>query len=213
MRSAYYLVRFFFVGLAIWISSYDNTPFDGAVANLRSHNIQELPRIADLHLQRQLSPGSQNGGTTVDEHAAEHPKLFMAISSIHIEKGTFSVFIIIAFIIVLKQIIEALYTLTNETPFYVMVTKIEEELMIVGTSSFLFKVILNTTSFENNEWAYPLEFGEILVPLIAFSYCGLGILLIIISLRQCYVWSRAHNLKVLEILDDYYQSTKSIWFR
>ena len=74
----------------------------------------------------------------------------------------------------------------HETPFHVMVKNIEEELMIVGTSSFIFKVVLNTTDFGTNEWAYPLEFGEVLVPLIAFSYCAIDIFLIVIFLKQCY---------------------------
>jgi uncharacterized membrane protein len=134
------------------------------------------------------------------------------MSAIHVARGTFAIFIIIAFIMGLKQIIEALYAFTQDTPFYEMVGKIEEELMLVGTSSFLFKVILNTTNFGENEWAYPLEFAEMLVPILAFSYCGLGVYVILISLKQCYTWSRAHNLKVLEILDDYFEATKSIYF-
>lgn len=150
---------------------------------------------------------------TVNEHASGHPALFLALSAIHIEMGTYAVFIIIGFILVLKNVIEGLASFTEDTPFAGMVSQIEEELMIVGTSSFLFKVVLNTTDFGSNEWAYPLEFAEILVPLIAFSYCGAGILLIIISLKQCYTWSRAHNLKSMEVLDDYFEATKTWYFR
>jgi hypothetical protein len=135
------------------------------------------------------------------------------MSAIHVEIGTYAVFVIIGIIILLKQLIQLLMALTEDTPFAGMIGKIEEELMIVGSSSFMFKVVLNTTTFSTNKWAYPLEFAEILVPLIAFSYCGLGIILILISLEQCYAWSRAHNLKTLEILDDYLNSTKSIFFR
>jgi hypothetical protein len=154
-----------------------------------------------------------------DDHAAGsgheaggHPSLFEALSAIHVEIGTYSVLVIIGFIIILKQILETLYTFTHESAFHGMVKKIEEELMIVGSSSFIFKVVMNTTTFSTNRWAYPLEFGEVLVPLIAFSYCFVGIFLVIVSLKQCYTWSRAHNLKVMEILDDYLTESKSWWF-
>jgi len=146
-------------------------------------------------------------------HSAGHPSLFEALSAIHIEIGTYSVLVIIGFIILLKQIIETLYAFTHESPFHGMVKKIEEELMIVGSSSFIFKVVLNTTTFGRNEWAYPLEFGEVLIPLVAFSYCGIGIFMIMCSFKQCYTWSRAHNLAVMEILDDYFTASKTWFFR
>eukprot|EP01032_Pedospumella_encystans_P021844 gene21844-24770_t len=146
-------------------------------------------------------------------HSAGHPSLFEALSAIHIEIGTYSVLVIIGFIIILKQIIETLYAFTHESPFHGMVKKIEEELMIVGSSSFIFKVVLNTTTFGKNDWAYPLEFGEVLIPLVAFSYCGIGIFMIMCSFKQCYTWSRAHNLAVMEILDDYYTASKTWFFR
>jgi len=149
----------------------------------------------------------------VTEHASGHPTLFKALSAIHIEMGTYAMFIIIGFIILLKQMTEALYAFTQDTPFYEMVGKIEEELMIVGTSSFILKVVVNTTDFATNEWAYPIEFAEILVPLIAFSYCAIGVLVILISLKQCYAWSRANNLKSLEILDDYFEASKRMYFK
>lgn len=174
-----------------------------------------LRSVGTAEKSRALSggAGTDDHSGLVNEHAAGHPALFLALSAIHIEIGTYAVFIIIGFILVLKHIIEGLASFTEDTPFSGMVSQIEEELMIVGTSSFLFKVILNTTNFGTNEWAYPLEFAEILVPLIAFSYCGLGILVIFISLKQCYSWSRAHNLKALEILDDYFEATRTFYFR
>jgi hypothetical protein len=148
----------------------------------------------------------------ISEHSSGHPTLFKALSAIHVEMGTFAVFIIIGFIILIKQLVEALYAVTQDTPFYEMVGKIEEELMIVGTSSFILKVVINTTDFGNNEWAYPIEFAEILVPLIAFSYCAIGVLIILISLQQCYAWSRANNLKSMEIMDDYFEASKRLSF-
>jgi len=95
-----------------------------------------------------------------------------------------------------------------------MLTLIEEELMIVGVSSFTFKILSNTyIDFSNNTWYYPLEFGELLIPILAFSYCMMGIILIITSLSQVYRWNRAHHMRVVEILDDYFQLSGTIMFR
>jgi hypothetical protein len=174
--------------------------------------------------QRLLSIGTQSeevvhhGNSTGTEdhttgHIGGHPSLFQALSAIHVESGTYSIFIIVAFIMILKQLIHAVHALTHDTPFYEMISKIEEELMLVGASAFIFKVILNTTDFGSVEWAYPLEFAETLVPILAFSYCGLGIYVVLISLKQCYTWSRAHNLKVPEILDQYFEATKQPYFK
>lgn len=213
--------RSLFISLLIVVTVWLNFGPDISIDSryLRHHEYHQ--RGIDRHLSESTfggdphppaeDPGGHDNG--LSEHAAGHPSLFKALSAIHIEIGTYSIFIIIGIIVLLKQMIEALYKLTHDTAFSGMVGKIEEELMIVGSSSFIFKVILNTTNFGENKWAYPVEFAEILVPLIAFSYCGLGIVIILISLKQCYSWSRAHNLKVWEILDDYFEASKTLYFR
>ena len=215
----------YLVVLAVFMVSAFITSKDYSGSHLRT-NAEPSHILFDTNPSRSLaggSPASNTTDTTNDDHgtddhpstghSAGHPSLFEALSAIHIEIGTYSVLVIIGFIIILKQIIETLYAFTHESPFHGMVKKIEEELMIVGSSSFIFKVVLNTTTFGKNDWAYPLEFGEVLIPLVAFSYCGIGIFMIMCSFKQCYTWSRAHNLAVMEILDDYYTASKTWFFR
>lgn len=222
--------------LAVFVFSAYLTSYGSDGSNLRANtnvapfvtNIQRAsPFLETVYFSRLLADDHHNdtiGGDNSTEphsdddhpstgHEAGHPSLFEATSAIHVETGTYAVLVIIGFIILLKQIIEALYAFTHESPFHGMVKKIEEELMIVGSSSFIFKVVLNTTTFGSNAWAYPLEFGEVLIPLVAFSYCGIGIFLIMCSFKQCYTWSKAHNLKLMEILDDYYTASKTWYFR
>lgn len=220
--------------LAVFVFSAYLTQNANDGAHLRANtppvtNIQRAsPFLETVHYSRFLSDDGHHNETsggdnstephTDDEHPSTgheggHPSLFEATSAIHVETGTYAVLVIIGFIILLKQIIEALYAFTHESPFHGMVKKIEEELMIVGSSSFIFKVVMNTTTFASNAWAYPLEFGEVLIPLVAFSYCGIGIFLIMCSFKQCYTWSKAHNLKLMEILDDYYTASKTWFFR
>jgi hypothetical protein len=178
---------------------------------LANHNLHQLGSYPVEEKPQGVDHSEGDDELVTQEHG--HPTLFKALSAIHVEIGTYAVFIIIGFIIIMKQMMELLLSITEDTPFAGMISKIEEELMIVGTSSFIFKVILNTTNFAQERWAYPLEFAEILVPLISFSYCGLGLVLVLISLEQCFAWSRAHNLKTLEVLDDYLSASKSMFFR
>lgn len=57
-----------------------------------------------------------------------------------------------------------------------------------------------------------MEYADLLVPIFSFTYCGIGLLLIIMSMWQSKVWSNAHNLHVLEILDNYYGSrSPTLW--
>ena len=144
----------------------------------------------------------------------DHPSLFQAVSHLNQEIGSFSIIIIVGFVFILKKIFDALHHYTYDTSFRPMLTLIEEELMIVGVSSFTFKILSNTyIDFSNNTWYYPLEFGELLIPILAFSYCMMGIILIITSLSQVYRWNRAHHMRVVEILDDYFQLSGTIMFR
>ena len=143
-----------------------------------------------------------------------HPSLFQAVSHLDQQIGSFSILIIIGFVFILRKIFDTLHYYTYDTSFRPMLTLIEEELMIVGVSSFTLKILSNTyIDFTNNTWYYPLEFGELLIPILAFSYCMMGVILIITSLSQVYRWNRAHHMKVVEILDDYFQLSRTIMFR
>ena len=46
---------------------------------------------------------------------------------------------------------------------------------------------------------------DILVPLFSFAYCGLGIMLILNSIKISTLWSQAYHLSLTEALDHYYK--------
>eukprot|EP01034_Spumella_vulgaris_P035430 gene35430-43685_t len=127
--------------------------------------------------------------------------------------GTISIIIIIVAILCIQSVFHALHAFTHETSFRHMVTQIENELMIVGCSAFIFKVIVNTTSFLDSHWAHALEFAELLIPVMSFCYCLTGVLLIVMALNVCDLWSKAYHLKLIELIDDYLNKSKSLLFR
>jgi hypothetical protein len=144
----------------------------------------------------------------------DHPSLFQAVSHLNQQIGSVSIIIIVGFVFILRKTFDTLHYHTYDTSFRPMLTLIEEELMIVGVSSFTLKILSNTyIDFTDSTWYYPLEFGELLIPILAFSYCMMGIILIITSLSQVYRWNRAHHMRVVEILDDYFQLSGTIMFR
>lgn len=97
--------------------------------------------------------------------------------------GTVSILIVIVSVIATEAAFESMNHMTAETPFAELVVAIENELMIVGSMAFLFKIIINLTSFINSEWLLALEYADLLVPVITFSRCFIGIGLIYMSIK------------------------------
>ncbi len=62
-------------------------------------------------------------------------------------------------------------------------------------------------------YLFPSPPPDLLVPIFSFSYCGIGLILIIMSIRQCDSWSKAYHLKLLDVLDVYFDHTETRTFR
>jgi hypothetical protein len=48
---------------------------------------------------------------------------------------------------------------------------------------------------------------------MSFCYCLTGVLLIVMALNVCDLWSKAYHLKLIELIDDYLNKSKSWVFR
>mmetsp|Transcript_12320 Transcript_12320/g.16923 ORF Transcript_12320/g.16923 Transcript_12320/m.16923 type:complete len:799 (+) Transcript_12320:68-2464(+) len=120
-------------------------------------------------------------------------------------------FLIVAVIItvVIVTIVEntflLLLKLTDDTPYSEMIIVIERELMNVGFSALLFKVVCNNTHFLDHDWFFALELSDVLVPFYVFCSCTVGIAMVLTAMRQCFIWSKAYHLQLNEILDEYQQ--------
>eukprot|EP01032_Pedospumella_encystans_P007663 gene7663-9168_t len=118
--------------------------------------------------------------------------------------GTVSVIIIVFAVQMVEYFFHLLHTFTHDTPFHRMVQSIEKELMVVGFTAFMFKILVDTTHFLDLDWFHALEYADILVPIFSFSYCGLGLMLILNSVRISNLWSQAYHLTLIEMLNGYY---------
>jgi hypothetical protein len=51
------------------------------------------------------------------------------------------------------------------------------------------------------------------VPIFSFAYCGLGLILIALSVHQCDLWSKAYHMKLLELLDEFFDYSETFRFK
>lgn len=155
--------------------------------------------------------------------------LFGSLVSIDVVQGTVAIFIIVFAVLLVEKIFHGLHSITHDTPFQDMVSAIEKELMIVGCMAFAFKIIINTTSFLDASWLHALEYAgslwsplpdhfflsyflcficklDLVIPIVSFCFCGQGLFLILMSIYQCNIWSKAFHLHLEEIMDEYFNA-------
>lgn len=139
------------------------------------------------------------------------PSLFGIVSHLSAGIGTASVILVVAAVLCVEYAFHVLHELTYDTPFEHLVPSVEKELMLVGFTAFIFKIVVTVEGNFDQDWYHALEYADILVPLFSFSYCALGLVLIVKTVRQCDAWSKAYHVKLMELLDDYLDATDS-WF-
>lgn len=156
------------------------------------------------------SASSHTGNSTV--HGCEHAvPIFGALGHVEPMEGTASFLLIIGLIIFTEFLTEAMESMSKDTPFQKMIYNIEKELMTIGFMSFMFKIFMDKIELPE-VWKLPLEFSDTVIPMVTFSFCLQGILLVFMSLSQSKVWGRAYNVKLVEIVHDYHEvMKKSTW--
>ena len=126
---------------------------------------------------------------------------------------TIMIIIIVSSVLAIEHAFIIFRKLTNETPFRYIISAVEQELMVVGFTAFLFKILFNNNNFLTSEQYISLEFADILVPVFSISNCILGIFLIFASLFQCDIWSKAFHLQLEQLLEEFMDLLKRRNFR
>jgi hypothetical protein len=115
-----------------------------------------------------------------------------------------SILIVIASVVLLNVLLHNLFKITYDTPFESLLWNIEHELMIVGFTAFIFKIVGNLYLGMPHDWHAALEYADILVPIVAFVFCFQGLLLIVMTIVQTSMWSKGYHLLLEELLDKFY---------
>jgi hypothetical protein len=175
-------------------------------------------------------------GTTTSHSSAAESSLFGIISELDPVIGTVAFIIIVAAVLFVEFLFGGLHVMAHDTPFQHLIPAVEKELMIAGCTAFVFKIIVNATNQGlSHKWLLGLEYAgkrksvsiclfclfmlifflslDLVVPVFSFIYCALGIILIALSVHQCGIWSKAYHMKLLELLDDFFDYTETFRFR
>lgn len=133
--------------------------------------------------------------------------LFGALDNLSVDIATLSIIVIVFFVLAVELAFHYLGHITHDTPFESMIHSIEKELMIVGVMAFTFKIILTLEAdILPIKWIIGLEFADLLVPVTAFFFCFQAILLIIMCIKQCELWSKGYHVLLDELLSDFYKT-------
>lgn len=93
-------------------------------------------------------------------HCGEHePILFGAYAVYYFTTGEFfvMVLVVIGFVLLVEFLFHVFHFLTHESPFDKMIIAVEKELMTVGFTAFIFKIIINSTHVLKSEWLHAFE--------------------------------------------------------
>jgi hypothetical protein len=143
-----------FIGLVFGACSYAINQFGERVR----YNTSEESFVRDDYI---LSRPRYSSST---DDAAAHFSLFGGITGLEIVVATVSIIIIVCAVQLVEYFFHMLHVITHDTPFYEMIQSIEKELMVVGFTAFMFKILVNTTSFLVLNWFHALEYaGKLLV--------------------------------------------------
>ena len=136
--------------------------------------------------------------------------LFGAADYLPLKSGACSMLIVVAAVIATEAGFEALNHVTHDSPFEDLIHAIENELMIVGFMAFLLKIVLNLTTIPS-DWLLSLEYADLVVPIITFIRCGVGIGLIVMCIKVCDHWGKAYHLHHLLVMEAYLDHSKQ-WY-
>lgn len=139
-------------------------------------------------------------------HSGGH-QLFGSLELLEVDKWSVSLVIVVCSVLLIEGIFHLVHILTEDTPFHKVIVALEKELMIVGVTAFMFKIILNSISSLDVMWKFALEIADLIVPLFSFTNCFISLILIFRSLHHCDIWSKASHLKAAELLDEYVSSS------
>lgn len=87
------------------------------------------------------------------------PSLFGIVSHLDTTKGTIGVIAVVVAVLCVEYLFHVLHELTYDTPFEHLVPSLEKELMIVGFTAFLFKIVVTIEQGIDPDWYHALEYA------------------------------------------------------
>ncbi len=129
-------------------------------------SVVETPHVVDNYTSHDNSTshsGSDDHASGAVHAAAHVAKLFGGVvqTETNVPIYTLMLVIIIVSVNAVEFLFDGLLHLTHDTPFSKMIHAIEKELMIVGFTAFIFKIIINSSDILTGYSLHALEFAGI----------------------------------------------------
>lgn len=116
-----------------------------------SHYGEEETSHAEETSHGESSHGDDGGHGSVS--------IFGSLVMIDTQVYTTMIIIIVGMVLFIEHLFIGFHEMSMDTPFHHMINAIEQELMIVGCTAFIFKVFLNTNSLVDHDTFFALEFA------------------------------------------------------
>lgn len=140
--------------------------------------------------------------------SSESSSIYGSIGELNSITLTTMIIVIVLSVLVVEFLFEQLRHLAKDTPFKFIVAAVEEELMVVGFTAFVFKILFSNNNFLTHDEYLSLEFADLLVPLFSICNCIIGVALMIMSLIYCNIWSKAFHRKLEHLIEEFYDHLK-----
>jgi hypothetical protein len=126
--------------------------------------------------------------------------------------STIMIIVIVVSVLLVDGAFNLLRDFTRETPFIHIISALERELMIVGFTAFVFRLIFSSgsSSILTESEYMSLEFADLLIPLFSMCNCIIGMAMIYMSVKQSIMWSRAFHLKLEMLVDEFFDITEKL---
>lgn len=89
--------------------------------------------------------------------SSEHHALFGSFTYLKADKWSYSLLIVVGSILLIEAFFHIVHISTRDSPFHKVISAIEKELMIVGITAFMFKIVLNSIENLDSNWFFALE--------------------------------------------------------
>jgi len=134
---------------SVLISSFQN----------KEQQYHQLNPLIDPFSQRSLAASYESKGDNSTCPLSAHSSLFGIFTTLNPQFTTIMVLIVLGVVLTVETSFELLHKITEESPFDAVISAIEVELMNVGFTAFVIKIIINTTDFLTDEQFIALEYA------------------------------------------------------
>ena len=151
------LMRFLTLYGVLFLVFFNNSDYHTSLRRLS--NINSLYYGQSTSADAPAANRLLSGDSSSSEKSSEPHSIFGSLVMIDTKLYTVMIIIIVGMVLFIEQLFMGFHELSMDTPFHKMINAIEQELMNVGCTAFIFKVFLNINTVVDHDTYFALEFA------------------------------------------------------